>query len=1476
MSSQISLADPKRSIDSPVGDLLREELLRFRDDKFETRRGRSLLVSGHRGAGKTYLIERTLNELAGHETRRFLRVNIHGPTLLGGATAQPAPAGKQPNTAGARPDDPMVKAALEQIVLALYRALVDEVANQYRERVQERIEAQDAPSGRWRRRLGRLVLRAGAPSDNEEESAPAAGPLLAAGEAGTARAADPAAAKRAARRHQGLLERAAQLTLELDEYPGADRLRDYWAAGGFLQSGVLFPSREGAPRPNDQGLRELVALSTACEVYRRISGIFPTISENQRLGGSQKQELSAGADTTGHNLLAPGLSLLTGLVTGAGLLTKAATSPVGGLLAGFAAAAGASLVLKLSSGRTRERSYTREYTFVPDRSVATLDRVLPALIRRLELAGLDPVFVVDELDKVKCLPSRMADIVRHLKKFVSEQAFFCFLTDRSYFEYITRQSVEEVYPIEHTYFTDRLFVVFRPESLHEYVAGWLRKPEMLDETEDRIATSDCAALPYVILQRAEMHAIDLQRELREIRGPGGAVSIPAGAVRSETRGRCDIMIQLGIHMVLHRQRNLLEREPELTRLAYDALFYPVRERKAGKYVLDLTDTSGRDAFAEYMSGRMVSAASDPDVLYRDVALGEPDVRFLFELVRDLAELLSNPYSFLDELANWESETGQKLDIGVRESLPLTLGTGPLLDQGAPRVYSWGYDHLGRPVGTRGRSALAYQLELKIRLAMEMVLKPKGGNFSPARQREIRAAIWAVVRGWRSGETSVVITGLAEPGAGAARTSGSAIAEELARFCRRLAAEDTFTTRLTRDEWAAAYEPIVRSFKPHSPIMRGSGSSFQWCFDASGVPLLPDVEAPPHTEEQPWQLQEAFITSVNGALNAVTGGEVNLELLATHKILPASPEWVAVTRALSALHNAARFRRPLPQDHLEVVRAYTALLEQNGEAIALALSCAWVLEGAIPGSGGVNGLNGALRLLAERAVSSPASTLETLQALMAEVRNRIGGPRAGAPFTPVPLLGPDLAAWEGWVRGARSALAHGPAGLEPAAARARLWAAWHRLMQQPAEVPGELPLSMDYLVCEAAWPGLTPPLRLAELTAQAWTDLLVRALADTVPEDPLHVPTWVCIPAAGALGLGSQLRDLIGGLQAMPEWPYANRPQEKDRDASRTLAAWNAAPRFPRERCVLLAVDTEEEAGRWAALPTTGGAAVLAGVERWGMLAHAPRWVQTRLLAEVGHVLASPEAYERIQNDIHYLAEGAPEGFEPPRVHMLGEFGEIPADSADSPALDRVIETLDPAVAPPAAPSPYARFAAAFGSRLPAELRTFLALPQRSRRVVLTVEHRAPRLMRILGLRLPEKNDAAVYLYHGRSVAGESETFELAGLLSAPQYRGVHVIEDAQFIHEQGGTQVVFDVAPSGDRVVFRQRSITSNATGLRGFLLRDPFLGPRFSAELLDRQNNRWSVQVECRALGLVAARFTLVFLPDDMSTRPAAAARRR
>ena len=84
------------------------------------------------------------------------------------------------------------------------------------------------------------------------------------------------------------------------------------------------------------------------------------------------------------------------------------------------------------------------------------------------------------------------------------------------------------YSMEYTYFTNKLFVTFGHLELHKYLFLILQKPQPLTASatasaEERQAVTDRneeiddhAVLPYVVLHAAQMHPIDLRREVSAI------------------------------------------------------------------------------------------------------------------------------------------------------------------------------------------------------------------------------------------------------------------------------------------------------------------------------------------------------------------------------------------------------------------------------------------------------------------------------------------------------------------------------------------------------------------------------------------------------------------------------------------------------------------------------------------------------------------------------------------------------------------------------------------------------------------------------------------------------------------------------------------------------------------------------------------------------------------------------------------------
>ena len=120
------------------------------------------------------------------------------------------------------------------------------------------------------------------------------------------------------------LEAPGQLALELDEYPGKARLREFWRRAAALPGGLLPRSFEGSPgssgdrRVADQGIRELVALCSVSEAYRRISGTIQAKRED-KAGAQRSDTRTRDVEMKGKDFLPPLITLLTGGAVASGV-----------------------------------------------------------------------------------------------------------------------------------------------------------------------------------------------------------------------------------------------------------------------------------------------------------------------------------------------------------------------------------------------------------------------------------------------------------------------------------------------------------------------------------------------------------------------------------------------------------------------------------------------------------------------------------------------------------------------------------------------------------------------------------------------------------------------------------------------------------------------------------------------------------------------------------------------------------------------------------------------------------------------------------------------------------------------------------------------------------------------------------------------------------------------------------------------------
>ena len=582
--------------------------------------GRAFLISGHRGAGKTTLVQRVVDDLGdelfrdltktsvpsptpqalARRPQRPLLVKLHGPSLLADELPRPG-GGERPKqsppsaTSGAetKPDDAKsdgrsdaksenaqselqaapttntgtAHGALIQITIALYRALAREFAEAYavHARAAYRLEADDQ------------------------------------------------------------LDIAAQFQLDLDRAPETGLLRAYWerladdaVGANAVSAGIVWPEEIGASVAAaglpDQGAREIVALATAAQAFQVCSGAVK-YEQSRKDSASYERTMESKAGIDPKDAVNRIVSLAIGGLLGLGAAGAAGLSPAAGAGIGLLG----SLAVTASVKRSARQERNEDYTFIVDRSIQTLERDLPLVIERVREAGLAPVFLIDELDKLEisdqsekpaasplsdlqgpsdAQPSdrssgtrkTVTELIRRLKHLTTDFGFFCFLTGPDYFEEVQRKIETMAFPEEHTYFSDRLFVLYTPDELDAFLHSVVTSdaspntPDSItDETARRVLARD-------IIHSSRLNTIDVVRALAHGWTAEGLYKIPSGTLTSQPRYRLAVGVQLAIEVVLRSTKLAARtaRDPRLRQTAVDTLYMISREWERGEAEIDLS------------------------------------------------------------------------------------------------------------------------------------------------------------------------------------------------------------------------------------------------------------------------------------------------------------------------------------------------------------------------------------------------------------------------------------------------------------------------------------------------------------------------------------------------------------------------------------------------------------------------------------------------------------------------------------------------------------------------------------------------------------------------------------------------------------------------------------------------------------------------------------------------------------------------
>jgi hypothetical protein len=593
-------------------DTLSSEMHRYARRQVE---GRSCLIAGARGSGKTTLIQRAHQEAADleeHSGTRLIRVRLHGPSLLENLPPPEDDADKADKKAL------LYKHILKTVLINLYQTLAEELADAYQ--------------------------------------------------------------RQAAVRGAEALEMAAQLRITLDGAPSAATLRSFWERIGGLPRGVLMPDAErGTPAYRDnQGVAEIVALATASEAYRRCTGKY-TVTKTDADAAGAKQELKG-------ELSAKSSDIKQALISAASGLGVAATAQSTGSAPALSMAIGAATALlslgafSLSASRSRETTTREEMTFLPNMTVSGLVHRMPLVLRRLRQAGIAPIFVVDELDKIKC-SEPLTDLASYLKFISADQAFFCFLTDRSYLVEMAAINRDRTDAVQRTIFTDLMFVTYQTRDLHAFLETVITPAGAAPGSSDaEELIHDAEALRYVMIHKSKMLPFDLVRVIREFKSEDDWLTLPLKSPRTSRVHQFHLALQLAIEYVLSSPlvAERVERDVVFAQTMYDALYYPTHRWYSGERTLDVS----ADAI---LSGLSKAAGYTIDI-------PDQDKQFLHEQVKTMLDLAANPARLVENMRVAIGEHRMTASVAVREAVPET----PVIKFIRADTYEWVYNRYGTP------------------------------------------------------------------------------------------------------------------------------------------------------------------------------------------------------------------------------------------------------------------------------------------------------------------------------------------------------------------------------------------------------------------------------------------------------------------------------------------------------------------------------------------------------------------------------------------------------------------------------------------------------------------------------------------------------------------------------------------------------------------------------------------------------------
>jgi hypothetical protein len=317
----------------------------------------------------------------------------------------------------------------------------------------------------------------------------------------------------------------------LEEEPAADGRTGGRRARDAVSRGLrrVLGREPRALTPAEQTERELAAVRTMVgDSYRKASAASYSQRSGERAVAERTSSLRARASLRVADVLrVVGALAVVAMLAVPGLKFLGVAVTIAGVLGAIA------LIAFQASWQTTRRTTNRqtaETRLEFDNSLHQVETDLKEILDQLDACGRRTIFVLEELDKVKDSKGEQLDaVIRYFKNlFTQAPALFFFLTDREYFDVvdgkINEARREGSYAVEHTFFTNRLFVG-RPgledclRYLDAVIAEAGRAVEAITASEDERLRAVADMVPHeaflrFLLLSSDNHLFDLKNEMR--------------------------------------------------------------------------------------------------------------------------------------------------------------------------------------------------------------------------------------------------------------------------------------------------------------------------------------------------------------------------------------------------------------------------------------------------------------------------------------------------------------------------------------------------------------------------------------------------------------------------------------------------------------------------------------------------------------------------------------------------------------------------------------------------------------------------------------------------------------------------------------------------------------------------------------------------------------------------------------------------